>query len=264
MKKDSISHTLATAVAGGGRSPAFSRWRPPAAKRMTRPGVQSAQPDRGFGCTDRRQGTGGARPLRAERLSPVVSDPSLRSLAKPGSRALAVDEGEWGNRCSRPLTFAPSGRPASSSPKHGRDASTFFFLSCWTASPNSIGTPLLALATPHPMSAPVKTRRHLQLVPISELGACDPSGRRIQVARDPRAPRQVRDGVETWIETQRQHPNLILTSSGSPPQIRMPAVNDGKEAFFLVAVITMPTPATIAFSFPISAAADGELTPRAL
>jgi hypothetical protein len=51
--------------------------------------------------------------------------------------------------------------------------------------------------------------------------------RRIQVAWDPRAPQQVRDGAETWIETQRQHPNLILTSSASPPQV--PAMHRGKK-----------------------------------
>ncbi|KAK0747140.1 hypothetical protein B0T18DRAFT_413197 [Schizothecium vesticola] len=103
------------------------------------------------------------------------------------------------------------------------------------------------------MSEPVKKRRHLQLVPISELGACDPSGRRIQVARDPRAPQQVRDGVETWIETQRQHPNLILTSSASPPQV--PAIHRGKEDFFLVPII-MSTPVAVACRFPIGATAN--------
>lgn len=190
-------HDFAHPGDGGGRWPASVA--SPAAKRTTRPGVASGQPDRGFGCTDRRQGTGGARPLRAERLPPppVVSDPSLRSLAKPGQPGSGGRRGGMGESLARcgirfpSLTFAPSsGRPAS--PSMARMPPTFFSLL--------------------PVGRHVRTRSD-PLCPSSSLGHCAsnvragqeaapsaawcqsaslalaiPSGRRIQVARLPGIP----------------------------------------------------------------------------
>lgn len=129
MKKDSISHTLATAVAGGDRRPAVSS--------------VSKQPSEGHasGCHQlSRTGVSDALIADKEQAAPDRFEPSVCPLLSP---ILASDlwpspgAGLW--RSTRggiagqmghsvpvfDLCNAPSGRPASS-PKHGRDASTFF------------------------------------------------------------------------------------------------------------------------------------------
>lgn len=131
------------------------------------------------------------------------------------------------------LCNAPSGRPALS-PKHGRDASTFFSflllggISEFDRTPSRLGHCASNVGSRSGNGAICSWCQS------ASLALAIPSGRRIQVARDPRAPQQVRDGVETWIETQRQHPNLILTSSASPPQVGTDAGHPSRETRLLL------------------------------
>ena len=151
--KTSISYTLATAV-DGGRWPAFSSVSSSKATDTPRGGTISAGqgvPDALI--ADKEQ----AAPDRFEPSVPLpaVSDPSLRSLAKPGSRRGGIA----GQMCIRflPLTSALTGRPASPNMTK-RHHPFFFFFFLLVGRHLRIGSdPLQSwpLRSQYPMSEPV-------------------------------------------------------------------------------------------------------------
>lgn len=223
-------------MAGGDRRPAFSsvskqpsEGHAPGCHQLSRTGVSDALiADKEQAAPDRFE------PSVCPLLSPILASDLWPS---PGAGLWRSTRGGIAGQMGHSVAVfdlcnAPSGRPASS-PKHGRDASTFVsFLLLG-------GISELDRTSLQDWPLRIQCRRQSGNGAIcswcqsASLALAIPSGRRIQVAWDPRAPQQVRDGVETWIETQRQHPNLILTSSASLPQVGTDAGHPSRETRLL-------------------------------